>query len=209
MGQRIHHNKIQKGITAVHSCRTYSIITAVLVTAGTALLSSCDRKEITVKDLEIKGLPALSARNIETMYTDSGKVTMLVRTPLIQQFTAEEAPHTLFPEGLQVLFYDKMDSPQGSITAKYARYTEKDEVWELRDSVVAVSDKGEILETELLFWSQPKDRIWSDRFVRFTHDGQVVMGTGFDSDSRFSNWVIRNVTGTIYIRDEQKVAPAD
>ena len=79
-----------------------------------------------MKDLQIKGLPALSARNVETMYTDSGKVTMLVRTPLIQQFTAEDDPHTLFPEGLRVLFYDKMDTPQGSITAKYARFTEKD-----------------------------------------------------------------------------------
>ncbi len=190
------------------SCIPYRIIVAVLI-AGTALLSSCDRKEEAVKDFQIKGLPTLSARNIETMYTDSGKVTMLVRTPLIQQFTAEENPHTLFPEGLTVLFYDMTNEPQASITSKYARYTDKDEIWELRDSVVAISNKGEVLETELLFWSQPKDKIWSDRFVRFTHDDQIVMGTGFDSDSRFSNWTIKNVTGTIYIRDEQEITPAD
>lgn len=75
--------------------------------------------------------------------------------------------------------------------------------------MVAVSNKGEVLETELLFWSQPRDRIWSDRFVRFTHNDQIVMGTGFESDSRFSNWTIKNVTGTIYIRDEQEITPAD
>lgn len=189
-------------------CRTYIKLLAVLV-AGAAFLLSCDSKDLPVKDLQIIGLPTLSGRNVETMYSDSGKVTMLVRTPMIQQFSAAEIPYTLFPEGLKVLFYDKMDKPQGSITAKYARYEDKDEVWELRDSVVAISDKGEILETELLFWSQPKDKIWSDRFVRFTHDDQVVMGTGFDSDSRFSNWTIKNVTGTIYIRDEQKVPTAD
>jgi LPS export ABC transporter protein LptC len=181
---------------------------AVLV-AGTAFISSCDRKEGTVKDLQIKDLPTMSARNVETMYTDSGKVTMLIRSPLIQQFTTAENPYTVFPEGLTVLFYDKTLEPQASISSQYARYTEKDEIWELRDSVVAVSNKGEILETELLFWSQPRDKIWSDRFVRFTHDDQIVMGTGFDSDSRFSNWTIKNVTGTIYIKDEQKVAPAD
>ena len=187
---------------------TYNIMIAVLI-AGTALFSSCDKKEITVKDLMIKGLPTLSARNVETMYSDSGKVTMVVQTPLIQQYSSEENPYTLFPEGLTVLFYDRTDVPQASITSHYARYTEKDDVWELRDSVVAVSNKGEVLETELLFWSQPRDRIWSDRFVRFTHNDQIVMGTGFDSDSRFSNWTIKNVTGTIYIRDEQEVTPAD
>lgn len=187
---------------------TYLILTAVLI-AGTAFISSCDRKEEALKDLQIKGLPTLAARNVETQYTDSGKVTMLVRTPLIQQYSSDENPYTLFPEGLKVMFYDKQDKPQGSITSKYARYTEKEEVWELRDSVVAVSNKGEVLESELLFWSQPRDKIWSDRFVRFTHDDQIVMGTGFDSDSRFSNWTIKNVTGTIYIRDEQKVATPD
>ncbi len=190
------------------SFTTYRIIIAVLV-AGTALLSSCDKKEATVKDLMIKELPTLSSRNVETMYSDSGKVTMLVRAPLIQQFTTVENPYTLFPEGLTVLFYDRTNVPQASITSHYARYTEKDDIWELRDSVVAVSNKDEVLETELLFWSQPRDRIWSDRFVRFTQDDQVMMGTGFESDSRFSNWVIKNVTGSIYIRDEQEITPAD
>jgi LPS export ABC transporter protein LptC len=181
---------------------------AVLV-AGTALLSSCEKKEIAVKDLQIKDLPSLTARNVETMYSDSGKVTLLVRSPLIQQFTEGEEPHTLFPEGLTVLFYEKKSEPQASITSQYARYTDKDEIWELRDSVVAINTEGDILETELLFWSEPRQKIWSDRFVRFTHNDQIIMGTGFESDTRFSNWFIKNVTGTIYIEDEQKVAPVD
>ncbi len=189
-------------------CRPYNLIIAVLV-AGTALLSSCEKKEIVVKDLQIKGMPSLSARDVETMYSDSGKVTLLVRSPLIQQYTEVEEPYTLFPEGLTVLFYEKKSEPQASITAQYARYTEKDEVWELRDSVVAVNTEGDILETELLYWSEPRQRIWSDRFVRFTHNDQIIMGTGFESDTRFSNWFIKNVTGTIYIEDEQKVAPVD
>lgn len=189
------------------SFRKYLFRIAVLV-AGTVLLSSCEKRDVVVKDLQIKDLPTLSARDVETMYSDSGMVTMLVRTPLIQQFKSDENPYTLFPEGLTVLFYEMKSEPQASINSRYARYTEKDDVWELRDSVVAVNSEGDILETELLFWSQPRERIWSDRFVRFTHNDQIIMGTGFESDTRFSNWSIRNVTGTIYIEDEQKV-PAD
>jgi len=151
----------------VKHCRTYNYLLAVLI-AGSAFLLSCEKKELVVKDLQIKSLPTLSARNVETMYSDSGKVTMVLRTPQIQQFSSVDNPYTLFPEGLKVLFYDKQTEPQASISSKYARYTEDDKVWELRDSVVAVSNNGEILETELLFWNEPKDRIWSDRFVRFT-----------------------------------------
>lgn len=190
------------------SGKKYNLLKAVLV-AGAVLLSSCEKRDLVVKDLQIKDMPSLSARDLETMYTDSGKVTLMVRTPLIQQFRSKEDPYTLFPEGLNVLFYEMKSEPQASITSRYARYTEKDDVWELRDSVVAVNSEGDILETELLYWSEPRERIWSDRFVRFTHNDQIIMGTGFESDTRFTNWSIRNVTGTIYIEDEQKVAPPD
>lgn len=184
--------------------RRYLLIVPAVLISGMTLLSSCEKKPVVVKDIPIKELPSLSGRNVETMYTDSGKVTLIVRTPLIQQYTAKEDPHTLFPEGLTVLFYDKKTTPQASITAHYARYTDKDAQWELRDSVVAVNTEGDILETELLYWSEPKGRVWSDRFVRFTLKDKIIMGTGFESDSRLTNGTIKNVSGTIYFEDEQK-----
>ncbi len=162
--------------------RRYLLIVPAVLITGIILLSSCEKKQVVVKDLQIKELPSLSGKNVETMYSDSGKVTLVVKTPLVQQFTTKEDPHTLFPEGLTVLFYDKKTTPQASITAHYARYTEKDKQWELRDSVVAVNVEGDILETELLYWSEPKERVWSDRFVRFTLKDKIIMGTGFESD---------------------------
>jgi LPS export ABC transporter protein LptC len=185
------------------ACRKHLFIMPAVLISGMALLSSCEKKPIVVNDLQIKDMPSLSGRNVETMYTDSGKVTLVVRTPFIQQFTKKEDPHTLFPEGLTVLFYDRKTTPQASISAHYARYTEKDNQWELRDSVVAVNTEGDILETELLYWSEPKDRVWSDRFVRFTLKDKIIMGTGFESDARLTNGTIKNVSGTIYV-DEQK-----
>jgi LPS export ABC transporter protein LptC len=192
----------------VPSGKIYLLVGAALL-AGTALLSSCEKRELPVRELQIRELPSLSARDVETMYSDSGKVTLLVRTPLIQQFSSDEQPYTLFPDGLTVLFYDKKTEPQASITAQYARYTEKDELWELRDSVVAVNTEGDILETELLFWSEPRESVWSDRFVRITGKDQIIMGTGFESDPRLSKWKIKNVSATIYVDNEQKVTPVD
>lgn len=186
----------------------FRIISAVLLT-GTVLLLSCEKKREVLKELTIKELPSLSARNIETMYSDSGKVTLVVRSPLINQYTGGDEPHTLFPEGLTVLFYDKKTEPQASISSKYARYTEKDKLWELRDSVVAVNTEGDILETELLFWSEPRESVWSDRFVRITGKDQIIMGTGFESDPRLTKWKIKNVSATIYIDNEQKGTPGN
>ncbi len=188
--------------------RYVKIIAAVLLT-GTVFLYSCEKKREVLKELTIKELPSLSARNIETMYSDSGKVTLVVRSPLINQYTGGDEPHTLFPEGITVLFYDKKTEPQASISSKYARYTEKDKLWELRDSVVAVNTEGDILETELLFWSEPRESVWSDRFVRITGKDQIIMGTGFESDPRLTKWKIKNVSATIYIDNEQKGTPGN
>lgn len=190
------------------SSQYVKFISAVLLT-GTVFLLSCEKKREVLKELTIKELPSLSARNIETMYSDSGKVTLVVRSPLINQYTGGDEPHTLFPEGLTVLFYDKKTEPQASISSKYARYTEKDKLWELRDSVVAVNTEGDILETELLFWSEPRESVWSDRFVRITGKDQIIMGTGFESDPRLTKWKIKNVSATIYIDNEQKGTPGN
>ena len=186
------------------ACRIHLFIMPAVLISGMALLSSCEKKPVVVNDLQIKDMPSLSGRNVETMYSDSGKVTLVVRTPFIQQFTTKEDPHTLFPDGLTVIFYDKKTTPQASITAHYARYTDKDEQWELRDSVVAVNTEGDILETELLYWSEPKDRVWSDRFVRFTLKDKIILGTGFESDSRLTNGTIKNVSGTIYVDEQER-----
>ena len=182
----------------------YYFVALAVLSIGTALLSSCEKKKEVISDLQIKDLPALSARDYQTMYSDSGKVTLVMRSPLINRFTGEPDPHTEFPEGLSVQFYDKKSVPQASITSHYARYSDKDEVWELRDSVVAVNENGDILETELLYWSQTKESVWSDRFVKITGKDQIIMGTGFESDPRLTKWKIKNVSATIYIEDEQK-----
>ena len=39
------------------------------------------------------------------------------------------------------------------------------ELWEVRDSVVAINENNDILETELLFWDELKDIIYTDKFV--------------------------------------------
>jgi hypothetical protein len=73
----------------------------------------------------------------------------------------------------------------------------------MKDSVIAINEKNEILETELLYWDQDKGSVYTDRFVRITSEDQIVMGTGFESDQRFVNWKIRNVSASFYLKDEK------
>ncbi len=164
---------------------------------------SCKKKIDAIPTSDYLAYPSASSRDFESIVADSGKITLILTTPLVEKYDNSEEPYTEFSEGINVDFYDGKEYVTGSVTAKYARYTEKTKLWELKDSVVVLNEKNDKLETELLFWDQEKDLIHTDRFVKITNEDQIVMGTGFESDSKLANRRIRKVSATIFLNDEE------
>jgi len=113
-----------------------------------------------------------------------------------------EEVYSEFPEGIIVWFYDGDTIPSGHLSANFGRYYEEKNLWEVRDSVVALNEKNEILETELLFWNDAEDLIYTDKFVRITQEDKIIRGYGLESDPKFLSWTIKKVTATFYLDDE-------
>ena len=164
---------------------------------------SCEKKSITYDKIDILTLPSLTARDFTTTYTDSGNIQLVLTAPLMETYDRDDTPFSEFKRGLEVLFHDGHDVPVASVTAKYAKYVDDKKLWELKDSVVAVNEAGERLETELLYWDQKKELIYTDRFVKITNEDQIVQGFGFESDPRLTRRKIKNVSATIYVSDNQ------
>ena len=167
------------------------------------LFSSCDKSMDIVPKAAILTLPSVTVKNFESVLNDSGKVQLIMTAPIMEQYDNTDEPARVFKSGIKVLFYNGNKDPVGSVTSKFAKYIESKSLWELRDSVVVVNEQNEKLETELLFWNQQKDLIYTERFVKITTKDQEIQGTGFESDSRLTKRKIRNVSATIYLNDEQ------
>jgi LPS export ABC transporter protein LptC len=165
-------------------------------------LSSCNKKIDKIKNTEILTLPSLTVRNDTTVFNDSGKVQLILAFPLMETFDHADIPYSEFPDGIKAVFYDGNKEPVGSVTANYAKYIDKKSLWELKDSVVVINQTNDKLETEQLFWDQQKDNIYTDRFVKMTNDDQTVIGTGFESDTHLKRRRIKNISGTIYLKNE-------
>jgi len=165
-------------------------------------LLSCESKIDTLKNTDILTMPSITGRDFETIVTDSGKIQLIMRAPLMETFNNTEDPYSEFRSGMKILFYDGHDEPIASATGKYAKYLNKKKLWELKDSVVVINEAKEMLETELLFWDEDKDMIYTDRFVKITREDQTILGTGFESDSRLLSPVVKRVTATIFLPDE-------
>ncbi len=167
------------------------------------LLFSCENKNETLPPLDLLNLPTQSVKEFETIYSDSGMIELILKSPLMEQFDNSGDPYFEFRLGIHVDVFDGKEKPSGSVTSKYAKYTKTVNVWELKDSVVVINENGDKLETEVLFWDQTKDLIYSDRFVRFTNEDQIIMGTGFESDPHLRKRKIRKVSATIYLKNEE------
>lgn len=166
-------------------------------------LVSCEKKTGTLEKIDILTLPALTVKDDTTVYTDSGLVQLVLITPLMESYEKTESPYSEFKSGINVLFYDGHKEPVASIKGNYAKFTENKNLWELHDSVVAVNEAGDKLETELLFWDQRKALIYTDRFVKITTEDQIIQGYGLESDPRLSKRRIKNMSAIIYINDEK------
>lgn len=49
-----------------------------------------------------------------------------------------------------------------------------------------------------------KRRIKTDAFIKITTSDQIIYGTGLDSDERFEEYEIKNISGTILLKDLPK-----
>ncbi len=165
-------------------------------------LQSCEKKSGNYPTIDVLTLPSLTGRDIRTVYTDSGRVQLELFAPLVESYNRDDNPYTEFRQGIKVLFHDGHKDPVGSVTAKYAKYTDNKNLWELQDSVVAINEAGEKLETELLYWDEKKGTIYTDRFVKITTEDQIIQGYGLESDTRLNNRKIKNLSAIIYIKDE-------
>jgi len=181
--------------------RRLNFIAALILTAFCVF--SCEKKDVTIQKIDILTLPSLTAKDFTTTYTDSGRMQLVLSAPLMESYDKTDPAYSEFRSGLKVYFYDGQKEPVASVTAKFAKYTDNKNLWELQDSVVAVNETGEKLETELLFWDQKKSLIYTDRFVKITTEDQIIQGYGLESDPRLSNRKIKNLSATIYIKDEQ------
>ena len=68
--------------------------------------------------------------------------------------------------------------------------------------------KGEKFDTQLLYWDQNKQKVYSDRFIRIEQPDRIITGRGFDSNQQMTVYTIHKPEGVFYV-DEEDTAPKD
>lgn len=138
-------------------------------------------------------LPMMYAYNIQSLVSDSGRLKVRLTSKEYQTYITDTSSYWIFPYGLFLeRFTDELET-DAEIVCRYAKYFEKKEFWELRDSVVAKNAENEVFETELLYWNQKDGTVYTDEYIQIIRPGKdTIEGMGFTSNQNFTKWEITN-----------------
>jgi LPS export ABC transporter protein LptC len=184
----------------LRKCKVHTAVLSFIITG--IIVVSCETKIPVIPKSDLLSLPSVTAKDFYTVVNDSGRKQLILSAPLMEQYEKADPPFYEFKSGIKVVIYNGKENPVGTVTSKYAKCTSNN-LWELRDSVVVINENNDKLETELMFWNQEKDRIYTDRFVKITEENLISQGIGFESDSHLTNRRIFKVTAIIYPPDEK------
>ncbi len=178
------------------------------ISLGILLLLSC------TNDIEkVKGfapgsdVPNMASKNYQFEYTDTGKLQLKFFAPEANHYmvTEESDPMYKFPKGIEVYFYDEKEKVKSIITARYAEFNERTEIFEARDSVVVKNlQTNERVDTEKMFWNRPEKKIYSEDHTKITNPDGVFFGdNGFEAAQDLSYYRLKGSTGTMVVKDEE------
>jgi LPS export ABC transporter protein LptC len=164
-----------------------------------AMFFSCNNTLKEVQGLQTASYEPLSvAENINAKYTDSGRLTLVLVSPKMVNFTNQEFPFYKFPEGVDLTLFDD-DNNQNTVTSNHAIVYDQTSLIDLQGNVVLTTATNDTLFTEQLFYDQKKEWLFTNQPVKFRTKDYITNGIGFDSNKNFTNAQVLEVNGRIFI----------
>ncbi len=175
------------------------------------LFSACDGKKKAVGEAitERDSLPVMKTVGVTTLISDSGVTRYRVNTEEWLVYDRKNPSYWAFEKGVYLEQFDSVFNVEASIKADTAYYYDKQKLWKLIGHVDIKNLKGERFNTELLYWNQATQKVYSDEFIRIEQPDRIIMGHGFDSNQQMTKYVIHNIEGTFYVDENAGTAPAD
>jgi LPS export ABC transporter protein LptC len=174
---------------------------------GMLSLSACENSLNDIKKIssEEENKPISRSTDVDVIYSDSAKVKARMFAPLMIELDDQKAPYQEMPKGVKIVFYDEKLGVKGIITSNYAIRLGKENTITFRKNVVATNAQGERFKSEELVYDQTSKKLYSTKPVQITMtSGNVINGTGFNSNESLYPWHIDNATGSFPV-DEKAV----
>lgn len=182
-------------MNSIFSYIKYSMVTVFTVT----IFFSCKDNFKEVQKIGVKGSQPINiAENINTKYTDSGKLKSVLVSKKMLDFSNRDFAYFEFPEGVDFTVFDDGGNTS-NVLADYAIVYNETDLIDLRGNVVLSTHNKDTLFAEQLFYDQQREWMFTNQPVTFRQQDQIINGNGFDSNRNFTNAKVLEVTGILYL----------
>ena len=181
-----------------------SNITIVILLFTAMIVFSCQtnpqKMEALVKDTEE---PVVISQDVVWFYTKNGIASHRLKSPKVLRFEGQKE-YIEFPLGLEVFSFNISGEQEAFMKSDYAIQHLDDKTIEAKGGVLLENLKGEKLETEFLVWDEKREQIFTEALVKITKQGQLIIGEGFESNTSFSKYTLKNSRGIINLDQEEQ-----
>jgi LPS export ABC transporter protein LptC len=184
-------------MTVVKKNRILAVVTVFAVT----LFFGCESNFKEVQKINFSEfVPSGDADEVNLKYTDSGRITAILVTPKMLDFSSIDFPFTEFPKGIDVTLYDNKGK-RTFVTSNYAISYKPTGIIDLQGKVKIKSENGQILETEQLYFDQKNEWFFTEKKFRFTDLKGTSNGQGIDFSKDFKVINSQRIMGEIQTAD--------
>lgn len=141
-------------------------------------------------------VPSGDADKINLKYTDSGLIKVVLVSPKMLDFATVDFPFTEFPKGIDVTLYDDKGKTT-KVTANYAISYKQTSIIDLQGKVKILSENGQQLETEQLYFDQKNEWFYTEKKFKFTDLKGTSNGQGIDFSKDFKIINSQRIMGEI------------
>ncbi len=133
------------------------------------------------------------SENLSIVMSRNGQRSYYFETPLLEGYTLGQEPYREFRKGIKITTYqdDSLRKVDMVLTANYAIYYEKQELWETRGDVVGTKFDGKRLYTQQLFWNARTKKIYSNVDTKLVQGNNLSVGESFEADEDLQDWRFR------------------
>ncbi len=180
---------------------------ALSVAGSAILLFSCSGEREDASSSAEEAMMTEYSEHLSIINSQNGRRSYHFVTPLLEGYTLTREPYREFRKGIKITTYqdDSLSSVDAVLTANYAIYYEKRELWEAKGNVVVEKSDGKTLYTQQLFWNARTGKIYSnvDSKIVQNNGRDVFIGEGFESDEEFKDWRFRRMKGRMEVEMKQ------
>lgn len=186
-------------ISKIFNGTTIVIMTIVVLIFHT----SCSEKSKngTIVTEHRDSLAVMSTYNVSTIISDSGRISYKVEADEWKIFDRRNPQYWAFEKGVYLEKYDKEMNIEATVKCDTAYYYNEKKLWKLTGNVNIINPKDEKFYTNLMYWDQDKERLYSDSYIKIEQTDQITEGVGFSANQNLSVWEIKNTKG-IYAIEE-------